>query len=106
VFWVEFEFFSFCFPGCRTCGPFVDAETTNMFFFPGGMSEQVVEAEASSVGQGGRQRRAWRVIETHASSEASLRVQGQRWLVQCLTSMRTSVAGKCRLLWSPVRWFC
>jgi hypothetical protein len=34
VFWVEFEFFSFCFPGCRTCGPFVDAETTNMFFFP------------------------------------------------------------------------
>ena len=70
------------------------------------MSEQVVEAEASSVGQGGRQRRAWRVIETHASSEASLRVQGQRWLVQCLTSMRTSVAGKCRLLWSPVRWVC
>ena len=27
-------------------------------------------------------------------------------MVQCLTSMRTSVAGKCRLLWSPVRWFC
>eukprot|EP00435_Cladocopium_sp_Y103_P029480 s261_g7.t1 len=44
------------------------------------MSEQVVEAEASSVGQGGRQRRAWRVLESHASSEGSLRVQGQRWL--------------------------